>query len=62
MTFGEKLLMFRAINDLSQLQLSEILGVTPIMVHRYEAMISKPRPKNKIIFENKMEEWEEKTK
>ena len=56
----KKILDFRAKNNLTQKQLSEIFGVSALMIHKYEASSSKPSSKNKIIFENKMKEWEEK--
>lgn len=54
------LLEFRAKHNLTQKQLAEIIGVTAIMVHRYETRKSEPTKVNKIIFANKMKEWEEK--
>lgn len=52
--------MFRAKNDLTQIQLANILDVNVNMVFRYENGISVPTAVNKIRFENKMKEWEEK--
>ena len=60
MRFKEILLDFRAKHNLSQNQLSQIIGVSVEMIHRYETEKSKPWQKNKIMFENKMKEWEEK--
>ena len=60
MSFKEILLDFRAKHNLSQNQLSQIIGVSVEMIHRYETEKSKPWQKNKIMFENKMKEWEEK--
>ena len=62
MTFAEKILNFRAEYDLTQKQLSKILGVSLLMVYKYESVLSKPSPKNKIRFEKKIKEWEEKQK
>ena len=62
MNYGEILLMFRAKHNLTQMQLSKILGVGLNMIHRYENGISNPTTKNKIMFDNKMLEWEENKK
>ena len=58
--YGIKLLEFRAKYLLTQTQLAEILGTTLTMVYRYENRKSEPTNVKKIIFENKMKEWEEK--
>lgn len=58
--YGITLLEFRAKHLLTQTQLADILGVSLIMIHRYENNKSEPTKVNKIIFENKMKEWEEK--
>lgn len=60
MDYGKKLLEFRAKHNLTQKQLAELLSVSSYMVFRYEADMNKPSAKNKIKFENKMKEWEEK--
>ena len=60
MDYKQKLLEFRARNDLTQSQLANILDVNVNMVFRYEKGISVPTAVNKIRFENKMKEWEEK--
>ena len=60
MGFSKVLLEFRAKHDLTQTQLADIIGVGIVMIYRYENKISNPTAKNKIIFENKMREWEEK--
>ena len=59
-TYGIKLLRFRAKHCLTQTQLANILGVGLTMVHKYETNKSEPSNVNKIKFENKMKEWEEK--
>lgn len=59
MNYSIVLLQFRAKHLLSQTQLAEILGVSLYMIHRYETKKSEPSNVNKIIFENKMKEWEE---
>lgn len=59
MDFGKKLLEFRAKYSLSQKQTSEIVGVSYEMISQYENGKYKPTARNKIIFENKMKEWEE---
>lgn len=58
--YGITLLEFRAKHLLTQAQLAEILGVGVNMIHRYETKKTEPTQVNKIIFENKMKEWEEK--
>ena len=58
--FGMGLLRFRAKHLLTQTQLANILGVSTGMVHRYETSKNEPTQVNKIKFENKMKEWEEK--
>ena len=60
MNYNKTLLEFRAKHSLNQTQLAKILGVGLNMVHRYENNKSQPTNKNKIVFENKMKEWEEK--
>ena len=60
MDFGKKILEFRAKNNLTQMQLSKLFEVTPCMIFRYEAGRSKPSAKNRIKFEKKMKELEEK--
>ena len=62
MDYGRILLEFRAKHNLTQTQLADILGVTFNMIHRYERGSSQPSAVNKIRFENKMKEWEEKQK
>ena len=57
--YGITLLEFRAKHLLTQKQLAEILGVGVNMIHRYETKKAEPTQVNKIIFENKMKEWEE---
>lgn len=58
--YGIALLEFRAKHLLTQTQLAQILGITLNMVHRYETKKSEPSQVNKIIYEKKMKEWEEK--
>lgn len=58
--YGIELLEFRAKHNLTQTQLAEILGVGVNMIHRYETQKNEPTKVNKIKFENKMKEWEEK--
>lgn len=60
MTFGRKMLEFRAKHNLTQKQLADIIGVDVNTVHRTETEKTKPTLRNQIIFENKMKEWEEK--
>lgn len=54
------LLEFRSKHHLTQMQLAEILEVNPNMIHRYETGMNKPTAVNKIKFENKMKQYEEK--
>lgn len=58
-SFGNVCLNFRAKHNLTQNQLTEILGISHNMVGRYEAEINKPTKAKRIRFENKMKEWEE---
>ena len=59
MGYGKILLDFRAKHNLTQTALSDILGVSLCMIHRYENGSAEPTAKNKIVYENKMKEWEE---
>ena len=58
--YGITLLEFRAKHLLTQTQLADILGVGLNMIHRYETQKNEPTEVKKIIFANKMKEWEEK--
>ena len=58
--YGITLLEFRAKHWLTQKQLANILGVDVNTVYRTENQKTEPSQRNKIIFENKMKEWEEK--
>jgi DNA-binding XRE family transcriptional regulator len=58
MTFGRKMLEFRAKYNLTQKQLADIIGVDANTVHRTETEKTKPSKRNEIIFENKMKEYE----
>ena len=60
MEYRRKLLEFRAKHRLTQKELSEIMDVGVVMIHRYESGISKPSKVHEIIFEEKMKEWEKK--
>ena len=60
MTFGRKMLEFRAKYNLTQTQLANIIGVDINTVYRTENGKTEPTKKNAIKFENKMKEWEEK--
>lgn len=62
MEFGKRLLEFRAKHNLSQMQLAELFDVGVFMIYRYEKGISHPTSVNKIKFENKMKEFENKKK
>ena len=62
MDFGRTLLEFRAKHDLTQKQLADYFGINVMAIYRYENNKNKPSQVNKIKFENKMKEWEEKTK
>ena len=59
MEFGKMLLEFRAKYNLNQKQMAEIVGVSYEMISQYENSKYKPTARNRIIFENKMKEWEE---
>ena len=60
MDFGKMILEFRAKYNLNQKQMAEIVGVSYEMISQYENSKYKPTARNRIIFENKMKEWEEK--
>ena len=60
--YGITLLEFRAKHLLTQKQLADILGVDVNTVCRTENEKTEPSKRNKIRFENKMKEWEEKQK
>lgn len=60
MEFGRTLLEFRARHNLTQKQLANIIGVDTNTVYRTENGKTVPTQVNKIKFENKMKEWEEK--
>ena len=60
MDFSKNLLEFRAKHNLTQTQTAEILGIKVNMICRYEKETNKPTAKNKIMYENKMKEWEKK--
>ena len=59
MEFGKMILEFRAKYNLNQKQMAEIVGVSYEMISQYENSKYKPTARNRIIFENKMKEWEE---
>ena len=58
MSFGRKMLEFRAKHNLTQNQLAQILGVALNTVHKSECEKTNPSRRNEIVFENKMKEWE----
>lgn len=58
MEFSKTLLEFRAKHKLTQKQVADIIGVSDVMICRYEQGMNKPTQVNKIRFENKMKEWE----
>lgn len=58
MDFGKILLEFRAKYNLNQKQMAEIVGVSYEMISQYENGKYKPTARNRIIFENKMKEYE----
>ncbi|MGI6280159.1 MAG: helix-turn-helix domain-containing protein [Acutalibacteraceae bacterium] len=60
MDFGRTLLEFRAKHNLTQKQLANIIGVDTNTVYRTENGKTEPTQVNKIKFENKMKEFEEK--
>ena len=60
MDFGRTLLEFRAKYNLTQKQLADYFGINTMAIYRYENNKNKPSQVNKIKFENKMKEWEEK--
>ena len=59
MDFGKMILEFRAKYNLNQKQMAEIVGVSYEMISQCANGKYKPTARNRIIFENKMKEWEE---
>ena len=60
MSFGQKLLEFRARNNLTQKDVADILGVKKNVIWRYENGVSHPNAMHCIRYTNKMKEWEDK--
>lgn len=58
MDFAERLIQFRAKNNLTQKQAAKILNVNISMIYFYESGKNKPSKKNKIIIGEKMEDYE----
>ena len=58
MEFKDKLLNFRAENNLTQTQVAEIFGVSVAIINRYEAGKSEPHRVNLIRFERLMKEYQ----
>lgn len=58
MEISKVMLSFRAKHNLTQTQLAEILDVSLNTVHRIECNKNKPTKKNKVMFEEKIKEWE----
>nr|DAG65907.1 MAG TPA: hypothetical protein [Caudoviricetes sp.] len=58
MDFAERLIQFRAKNNLTQKQAAEILSVNISMIYFYESGKNKPSKKNKIIIDEKMKNYE----
>lgn len=57
MKFSELIFQFRVDFDLTQQKLADILGVTPAMVYQYESERSRPSRKNRMVFENRIEQY-----
>lgn len=60
MNFGEMVLDFRVKHNLTQQKVADLFGVSKNMVSRYEKGTDKPNARHRIVFEQKMKEWEEK--
>lgn len=58
MTFGEKLLIFRAKYNLSQTAVAKIFGIDQSDISNYELEKRQPNRLNCIRFEQKMETYE----
>ena len=58
MNFAEKLIKFRAENNLTQKQLADLFNVNVHMIFRYEKGLSQPIAVNMFKFEKKMKEYE----
>ena len=59
MEFKQLLLNFRAKYNLTQKDLSKILGVALNTIHRYESGSNKPNAMHEIQFKDKLKKWEE---
>ena len=59
MSYGKKLLEFRAKHNLTQIDLAKILGVATNTIHRIECKKNETTKRNEIVYDNKMKEWEE---
>ena len=58
MTIGERLLMFRAKYNLTQKQMSKLIGENINMLYRYENGNNKPHKKNELRILMKLEKLE----
>ena len=58
MNYGEKLLEFRAMHNLTQTELAQILDVCVMTIVRLENGHNKPTKMGIIKYNNKMKEWE----
>lgn len=58
MTIGERLLMFRAKYNLTQKQMSKLIGENVNMLYRYENGNNKPHKKNELRILMKLEKLE----
>lgn len=62
MSFAETILNFRVKFRLNQSDAAGILGTTQQLISEYESGKHEPRKLRRIIFENKIKEYEEKQK
>lgn len=60
MEFKDDLLGFRVRNNLTQKEVGELLNISSKSISRYECGNVMPNKLHKIVFSNKMKEYEEK--
>lgn len=56
--FGEKLIAFRAKHDLTQTDVAKLFGTDQKSISNYEREVFHPTRKNKLVYEQKMTEYE----
>lgn len=59
MTLGERMLNYRAEKDLTQIQLADVLEISPMMVYKCEKGCFKMHKVNEIKISNRLKRLEE---